>query len=104
MKAAVSTTRIEEPVLGYLASVVRSTRSQPSVEVGASPRASVHLLAAARSIATLAGREFVTPDDIHRVAMPVLRHRIVLRPEAELERYRPDEAVKAALASVEVPR
>ncbi len=104
LRSKVSGTRVEEPVLSYLSSVVRSTRTLPSVEVGASPRAAVHLLAAARAIATLAGRDFVTPDDIGRAALPVLRHRILLRPEAELERYNPDEAVKTALGSVEVPR
>ena len=104
LRSRVSQTSIEDPVLNYLTSVVRATRDLPSVEVGASPRATVHLLAASRAIATLAGRDFVTPDDVNRVALPVLRHRIVLRPEAELERYRPEEAVKTALASVEVPR
>jgi MoxR-like ATPase len=104
LRAAVNEVRAEEPVLAYLIQVIRTTRTLPSVEVGASPRAAVHLLAASRAIATLAGRDFVTPDDVARVARPVLRHRIVLRPEAELERYRPDEAVKAALASVEIPR
>ncbi len=104
LRSKVSEVRIEDPVLRYLATVVRATRTQPSVEVGASPRATVHLLAAARAIATLADREFVTPDDVARVALPVLRHRIVLRPEAELERYRPETAVETALASVEIPR
>jgi MoxR-like ATPase len=104
LRANVSRTSIEDSVLAYLTSIVRATRELPAVEVGASPRAAVHLLASARAIATLAGRDFVTPDDINRVALPVLRHRIVLRPEAELERYRPDEAVKTALANVEVPR
>jgi MoxR-like ATPase len=104
MRTMVSAVRVEETVLAYLASVVRTTRTLPAVEVGASPRAAVHLLAASRAIATLAGRDFVTPDDVGRVALPVLRHRIVLRPEAELERYRPDEAVQAALSSVEIPR
>ncbi|MDH4119702.1 MAG: MoxR family ATPase [Acidimicrobiia bacterium] len=104
LREKTSGVRIEEPVLAYLAGVVRATRTLPSVEVGASPRAAVHLLAASRAIAALAGRDFITPDDIGRLALPVLRHRIVLRPEAELERYRPDEAVKTALASVEIPR
>jgi MoxR-like ATPase len=104
LRASVSTVRTEDAVLSYLTKVVRSTRDLPAVEVGASPRAAVHLLAAARAVAALAGRDFVTPDDVGRVALPVLRHRIVLRPEAELERYRPDEAVKAALAVVEIPR
>jgi MoxR-like ATPase len=64
----------------------------------------VHLLAASRALARLAGRDFVTPDDVVAAARPVLRHRLVLRPEAELERYRPDDAVEAALAAVPVPR
>jgi MoxR-like ATPase len=64
----------------------------------------VHLLAASKAGARLAGRDFVTPDDVARMAPPVLRHRLVLRPEAELERYRPDDAVAAALAAVPVPR
>jgi MoxR-like ATPase len=74
------------------------------VTLGASPRAAVHLLAASKAAARLAGRAFVTPDDVARMALPVLRHRLVLSPEAELERYRPDDAVTAALSSVPVPR
>lgn len=95
---------VSPEVVAYLAAVVRSTRRLPSVELGGSPRAAVHLLAAARAIAALAGRDYATPDDVSRAALPVLRHRIILRPEAELERYRPEDAIKAALASVEVPR
>ncbi|MGI8622389.1 MAG: AAA family ATPase, partial [Solirubrobacteraceae bacterium] len=80
------------------------TRELPNVTLGASPRATVHLLAAARAAACLAGRDFVTPDDVARMALPVLRHRVVLTPEAELERTTPDSAVRAALESVPVPR
>jgi MoxR-like ATPase len=83
---------------------VRQTRTLPSVELGASPRAAVHLLAAAKATARLDGRGFVTPDDVAAVAPAVLRHRLLLRPEAELDRYRPDDAVQAALQSVPVPR
>jgi MoxR-like ATPase len=83
---------------------VRRTRELPSVELGASPRAAVHLQGAAKAIARLAGRDFVTPDDVARMARPVLRHRILVRPEAELERYSADDAIRAALAAVEVPR
>jgi MoxR-like ATPase len=104
MRRVASATEIAHEVLAYLASVVRHTRSLPSVELGASPRASVHLLAAAKAIARMSGRDFVTPDDVARMAIPVLRHRILVRPEAELERYSPDDAVKAALAAVPVPR
>jgi MoxR-like ATPase len=100
----VDATAVSEEVAGFVVALVRSTRELPAVELGASPRAAVHLLAAAKALARLAGREFVTPDDVVDAARPVLRHRLVLRPEAELERYRADDAVEAALASVPVPR
>ena len=80
------------------------TRELPAVELGASPRAAVHLLAASRAAARLAGRAFVTPDDVVAMATPVLPHRLVLRPEAELERVTPQAAVAAAIAAVAVPR
>jgi MoxR-like ATPase len=95
---------VSDEVAEYVLAIVRRTRSLPSVELGASPRAAVHLLAAAKATALLGGRSFVTPDDVVTVALPVLRHRLVLRPEAELERYGADEAVHAAVASVPVPR
>ncbi len=103
-RAEVDATVASDEVLAYVAAVVRATRELPSVELGASPRAAVHLLAAARAAARLAGRDFTTPDDVTLMALPVLRHRLVLRPEAELERYRPDDAIATALASVPVPR
>ena len=100
----VDETRVADEVAGYVVALVRRTRELPSVELGASPRAAVHLLAAARAAARLAGRDFVTPDDVARMAPPVLRHRLTLRPEAELERFTADDAVRAALAAVPVPR
>jgi MoxR-like ATPase len=100
----VDSTGVTDEVVDYVAGIVRATRELPSVELGASPRAAVHLLAAARAAARLDQRGYVTPDDVAGVAHDVLRHRIVLRPEAELERYRPDDAVDAALAAVPVPR
>jgi MoxR-like ATPase len=101
---AVDATRVSDEVAGFVVALVRRTRELPSVELGASPRAAVHLLAAARAAARLAGRDFVTPDDAVRMAPPVLRHRLTLRPEAELERFTADDAVRAALAAVPVPR
>jgi MoxR-like ATPase len=95
---------VSDEVAGYLTALVRRTRELPSVTLGASPRAAVHLLAAARASAWLAGRAFATPDDVARMALPVLRHRLILRPEAELERYAADDAVRAALQAVPVPR
>jgi MoxR-like ATPase len=95
---------IADEVAAYVTALVRRTRELPSVALGASPRAAVHLAAASRASAWLAGRAFVTPDDVARMAPPVLRHRLILRPEAELERYRADDAVQAALQAVPVPR
>jgi MoxR-like ATPase len=100
----VDSTGVSDEVVDYVSAIVRATRDLPSVELGASPRAGVHLLAAARASARLDARGFVTPDDVTGVAHDVLRHRLILRPEAELERYRTDDAVTAVLESVPVPR
>jgi MoxR-like ATPase len=95
---------VSDEVAAYVVSVIRRTRDLPSVSLGASPRAAVHLLAAARASAWLAGRDFVTPDDVAQMAHPALRHRLILTPEAELENYRPEAAIDAALQAVPVPR
>ena len=104
LRDLVDATTVADPIVGYVVALVRRTRELPSVALGASPRAAVHLLAAVKAAARLAGREFVIPDDVAAVAPAVLRHRITLRPEAELENYRADDAVAAAIASVPVPR
>ncbi len=93
-----------DEVIDYVAAVIRCTRDQPSVLLGASPRAGVHLLAATRAAACLAGRTFVTPDDVRAVAPAVLSHRLLLRPEAELERFTTVDAVRNVLSAVPVPR
>ncbi|HEX2050025.1 MAG TPA: MoxR family ATPase [Actinomycetota bacterium] len=103
-RAELDATTVADDVAAYAVAVVRRTRTLPSVQLGASPRAAVHLFAAAKAAARMAGRDFVTPDDVERMAYPVLRHRLVLTAEAELERYGADEAVGAALADVPVPR
>jgi MoxR-like ATPase len=97
-------TGVSDEIIDYVAAIVRATRELPSVELGASPRAAVHLLAVAKARARLAERGFVTPDDVVEAAPAVLRHRLVLRPEAELERYRPEDAVATVLESMTVPR
>jgi MoxR-like ATPase len=100
----IDSTGVSDEVASYVTAIIRATRTLPSVELGASPRAGVHLLAAAKAEARLDERGYVTPDDVVGVAPDVLRHRLLLRPEAELERYRPDDAVRAALEAVPVPR
>jgi MoxR-like ATPase len=101
---AVEAVSVSDEVAAYVLAVVRQTRALPSVTLGASPRAAVHLLAASKAVAAMAGRGYATPDDVARMAVPVLRHRLILSPEAELERYRTEEAVGTALSMVPVPR
>jgi MoxR-like ATPase len=103
-RAEVDGVAVSEPVRDYVVALVRRTRSLPSVSLGASPRAAVHLLALARATAALAGRTFVIPEDVVAVAPAVLGHRILMSPEAELEQYTSADAVRSALAEVPVPR
>jgi MoxR-like ATPase len=100
----VDATTVTDEVMSYVVAVIRATRTLPSVSLGASPRAAVHLLAAAKARSRLAGRDYVIPDDVASMALPVLRHRLVLTPEAELERFGTAEAIASALAAVPVPR
>ncbi|HEY4376917.1 MAG TPA: MoxR family ATPase [Acidimicrobiales bacterium] len=103
-RAEVDATTVSAELGAYVTAIVRQTRALPGVEVGASPRAGVHLLVAGKAAARLAGRGYLTPDDVRRVAPLVLGHRLVLRPEAELERFTVEAAVANAIAAVPVPR
>ena len=103
-REAVAAVRAEREVLGYVVDVCRATRDSPSVELGASPRGAVALLAVARAWAWLSGRGYVTPDDVKALARPVLRHRLSLRPEAELDGATTDGVLDSVLAVVPVPR
>jgi MoxR-like ATPase len=91
-------------VCEYLGKIIRGTREVDRVLMGASSRAAVHLLQAAKVHALMNGRNFVTPDDIKRVARPVLRHRIMLQPDAYVEGFTPDDVLGSVLERVEVPR
>lgn len=95
---------IEPPVLRYIAEVTTQTRDHSDLTLGASPRASVALMTAAKAWASLQGRDFVTPEDVQEVAPPVLRHRLILTPEQEMEGRRPDDVIRRVLERVEVPR
>jgi MoxR-like ATPase len=96
--------RVEDPVLAYIATLVRTTRHHDQLLLGCSPRAGVMLLQAAKVIAALRDRAFVTPDDIKDIAQPVLRHRLLLRPEADIEGIRAEQIIQEVLARVPVPR
>ncbi|HET6792936.1 MAG TPA: MoxR family ATPase [Acidimicrobiales bacterium] len=104
VRAEVQSTKVSDEVVRYVAAVTRCTRTLPSIALGASPRAGAHLLAGARAWARLQGRDFATPDDVVELAPSVLAHRLILRPEAELEGYDAEQAVAAAVAAVPVPR
>ena len=88
----------------YLVDVVRRTRSHESILVGAGPRATQSLLLASRAYAAISGRDFVTPDDIRAMAVPVLEHRLILRPEFEIEGLDEREVVQKILTEIAVPR
>jgi MoxR-like ATPase len=103
-RTRVGAVSVAPEVEAFVVAVVRRTRELPSVELGASPRAAVHLLGAGRAAATIAGRDFLTPDDVVGLAPRVLAHRLLLSPEAELERFTAAAAIETALAAVPVPR
>ncbi|HVN11938.1 MAG TPA: MoxR family ATPase [Kineosporiaceae bacterium] len=102
--AAVRRVTVAPAVMGYVVDVVRATRAAPSVALGVSPRGATGLLATSRAWAWLSGRDYVTPDDVKALARPTLRHRIQLRPEAELEGVSVDAVLETVLATVPVPR
>jgi MoxR-like ATPase len=96
--------RIDDVVIGYIVELVRRTREDRAIELGASPRASVALLKAAQVIAASEGRSFVTPDDVKPMVPAVLRHRVMLHADAQLQGVTPDERIDDILRSVPVPR
>jgi MoxR-like ATPase len=91
-------------VLGYVVDVCRATRTSPSLSLGVSPRGATALLATSKAWAWLSGRDYLTPDDVKALARPTLRHRVSVRPEAELEGVTPDGVLDSVLATVPVPR
>jgi len=103
-RAEVDALRVEPPVLQYIVSLCRATRDAPSLSLGVSPRGAANLLHASKAWAWLSGRTFVTPDEVKAVAKPALRHRIQLRPEAELEGTTADGVLDGILSAVPAPR
>jgi MoxR-like ATPase len=96
--------RVEPQLLRYINRVVRATRSWPTFHLGASPRAGIALVQGARTLAAFKGRDFAVPDDVVEIALPALRHRVILNAEAEVEGTQVDSELKALLRSIEVPR
>jgi MoxR-like ATPase len=95
---------VEDGILGYISALAHESRRMPDLVLGGSPRASISILLAAKTWAAMRGNDYVVPDDVKFVAKPVYRHRLILRPEAEIEGLTPDSAIDRMLARVEVPR
>ncbi|MFG5722116.1 AAA family ATPase [Streptomyces murinus] len=103
-RAAVAATTVSPEITAYVVDICRATRESPSLTMGVSPRGATALLSTARAWAWLTGRDYVTPDDVKALALPTLRHRVQLRPEAEMEGVTADSVINAVLAHVPVPR
>jgi MoxR-like ATPase len=104
LRAATAQVRVSEAISGYIVSLARQTRQHPAVWIGAGPRATLGLLSASRALAALEERDFVTPEDVKALAAPVLGHRMLLRPDFEMEGVEIREVINAVLEAVEVPR
>jgi len=103
-RTAAKLVRVEPALLGYIQKIVAATRSDDAVQIGAGPRASLALLDSGRALAILRGREFVSPDDIKEMALPVLIHRVTLSPEAEMEGTTLGDVLRRLFEKIEVPR
>jgi MoxR-like ATPase len=104
LRRAADAVHVEDAVVAYITAIARASRRSPDLSLGASPRASIAVLEGARVRALMEGRDFVIPDDVKALVPPAYRHRILLRPEAEIQGVSPDDAVARILAGVEVPR
>ncbi|HKW57946.1 MAG TPA: MoxR family ATPase [Candidatus Acidoferrum sp.] len=96
--------KVEPALFEYIVKVVARTRNWPAVSLGGSPRAAISLMLFAKGLAAIEGRDFLIPDDVKTAALPILRHRLVLKPEADLEGVTPDQVVRDVLKSVDVPK
>ena len=96
--------RVEPKLLDYIVTIVRATRNSAAVSLGASPRAAIALMLVAKAIAAIEGRDFLIPDDVKTAAPAILRHRMLLKPEADLEGVTPDQIVAEVLAGTAVPQ
>jgi MoxR-like ATPase len=100
----IAAVRVTDAVMDYIQRIVDESRRSPDLSLGGSPRAAIALLNTSKTLAALQGRDYVVPDDIKVLAAPVMRHRIILKPEAEIEGLNADRALERILARVEVPR
>ena len=95
---------VDESIINYISEITRQTRRMPHFLLGGSPRASIALLLCSKAVAAIRGREYVTPDDVKSLALPVLRHRVILKAESEIEGITADDVLRGILDSIQVPR
>ncbi len=103
-RAQTQDVRIEEKIMNYIAAIVVKTRTHPHLYLGGSPRASLAIMNAAKAFAAISGRDFVIPEDIKRAVTPVLRHRLILSPEREMEGMTTEQVIDMIVQSIEIPR
>ncbi|MFY9560065.1 MAG: MoxR family ATPase [Terriglobales bacterium] len=103
-RAATRGVKVEDSLFAYIVQLVRRTRDWPALSLGASPRSAVNLLTFAKAVAALDGRDYVIPDDVKQAAPPVLRHRVMVKPEADLEGITPDQIISDVVRAVELPK
>jgi len=96
--------QVEPKLFDYIVAIVRATRDSAAVSLGASPRAAVAMMLASKAIAATEGRDFLIPDDVKFTAPPILRHRMMLKPEADLEGISPDQVIAEVLTAIAVPK
>jgi len=104
IRSEIDQVRVEDGVLSYIMQIVRATRGHRAIALGASPRAGIALLRGAKALAALRGKSYITPDEVQTLAPPVLRHRLILTPESELEGGDQDQTIAGLLSSIPVPR
>jgi MoxR-like ATPase len=104
LQQLVAQIRVDDAVAEYAVRIVRASRDWPGLAIGAGPRGSIALIRVARAMAVMAGRDFVTPDDVKTAALPVLRHRVALAPESELEGLSADQLLASLLEQTPAPR
>ena len=104
LRQQIKTLIIEDKLLQFIARLIHQTRNYKSIYLGASPRASLAIMNASKAMAAIQGRDFVTPEDILEVITPILRHRIILSPEKEMEGVTEDEVIRQIIQSMDVPR
>ena len=103
-RAYTETIRLTEDIIGYIVDMIRATRSHQMIETGASPRAANMMSSASRAVAALSGRDFVIPDDVKRVALPLMRHRVVMSAEADIEGVTSDRVIRTIIDEIPAPR